>query len=131
MPLSAILGSRAAAAHEFINILVALFENPMCLAIPAQISQLLDDDSQQAVVDILGVRRKVNVQLLEPDRPQPGEWVLIHVGFAMSRISAQQAAEQLDLLRQLGEASTAREEISGDEEAGQGSMGDAQERPPA
>lgn len=103
----------------------------MCLAIPAQISQLLDDDSQQAVVDILGVRRKVNVQLLEPDRPQPGEWVLIHVGFAMSRISAQQAAEQLDLLRQLGEANAAREEIGGDEEAGQGSMGDAQERPPA
>lgn len=102
----------------------------MCLAIPAQISQLLDDDSQQAVVDILGVRRKVNVQLLEPDRPQPGEWVLIHVGFAMSRISAQQAAEQLDLLRQLGEASTAREEIGGDEEAGRGSIGDAQERRP-
>lgn len=99
----------------------------MCLAIPAQISQLLDDGSQQAVVDILGVRRKVNVQLLEPDPPQPGEWVLIHVGFAMSRISAEQAAEQLDLLRQLGEAGAARDELGDEEEPGGASSGEVSE----
>jgi hydrogenase expression/formation protein HypC len=102
----------------------------MCLAIPAQISQLLDDDSQQAVVDILGVRRKVNVQLLEPDRPQPGEWVLIHVGFAMSRISAEQAAEQLDLLSQLGEAGAAREELGVEKEPDAASSGEVSEGRP-
>ena len=102
----------------------------MCLAIPAQISQLLDDGSQQAVVDILGVRRKVNVQLLEPGLPQPGEWVLIHVGFAMSRISAQQAAEQLDLLRQLGEAGATRDELGDEEEPGAASSGEDSEGRP-
>lgn len=113
----------------------------MCLAIPAQISQLFDDGSQQAVVDILGVRRKVNLQLLGSDPPQLGEWVLIHVGFAMSRISAEQAAEQLDLLRQLGEASAAREELGGDGlgddesgdvgQAGEETVGRTDERRPA
>ena len=102
----------------------------MCLAIPAQISQLIDDDSRQAVVDVLGVRRKVNVQLLEPDLPRPGEWVLIHVGFAMSKISAEQAAEQLDLLRQLGAASAARDELGGYELTAEQSTGQAQARPP-
>lgn len=85
----------------------------MCLAIPAQISQLLDDDSQLAVVDVMGVRRKVNVQLLQADPPRPGEWVLIHVGFAMSKISDEQAAEQFELLRQLGEAGAAQDEAGG------------------
>ena len=103
----------------------------MCLAIPAQVSQLLDDGSQQAVVEVLGVRRKVNVQLLELDPPRPGEWVLIHVGFAMSKISAAQAAEQLDLLRQLGEASAARDELGGDELAAEQSSGKAQQGPSA
>jgi hydrogenase expression/formation protein HypC len=102
----------------------------MCLAIPAQINQILDDGEHQAVVDILGVRRKVNVQLLETDPPQPGEWVLIHVGFAMSKISADQAAEQLDLLRQLGEAGAAREELGDEEEPGAASLGEVPERPP-
>lgn len=102
----------------------------MCLAVPAQIRQLLDDGSQQAVVDILGVRRKVNVQLLEPDPPRPGEWVLIHVGFAMSKISAEQAAEQLDLLRQLREAGAAREELGDGEESGAASLGEGSQRRP-
>jgi hydrogenase expression/formation protein HypC len=102
----------------------------MCLAVPAQIRELLNNGSQQAVVDILGVRRKVNVQLLAPDLPQPGEWVLIHVGFAMSRISEQQAAEQLDLLRQLGEASAAHEELGDEEEPSAASLGEVPERRP-
>jgi len=85
----------------------------MCLAIPAQICELLDDHLQLAVVDILGVRRKVSVQLLQADPPRPGDWVLIHVGFAMSKISGERAAEQLELLRQLGEAGAAQEEAGG------------------
>lgn len=84
----------------------------MCLAIPAQISEL-EGDGGGATVDIMGVRRKVNLQLLQDDPPKIGDWVLIHVGFAMSRISDEQAAEQLEMLRQLGEASAAMEEAGG------------------
>ena len=85
----------------------------MCLAIPAQISELLDDGHEVAIVDILGVRRRVNVNLLADDPPSIGDWVLIHVGFAMSKISDQQAEEQLRLLAMLGEASAAEEEVAG------------------
>ncbi|HET6882716.1 MAG TPA: HypC/HybG/HupF family hydrogenase formation chaperone [Pirellulales bacterium] len=85
----------------------------MCLAIPAQISDVSADEAFLATVDIMGVRRKVNLQLLADDPPVVGDWVLVHVGFAMSRISHEQAAEQLDMLRQLGEASAAHEEAAG------------------
>ena len=84
----------------------------MCLAIPARISDLCPDDSQQATVDILGVRRKVNIALLDDDPPRLGDWVLVHVGFAMSKISHDQATEQLELLMQLGAASEARDEVA-------------------
>ena len=84
----------------------------MCLAIPAQISALCHDDSQQATVDILGVRRKVNIALLDDDPPRLGDWVLVHVGFAMSKISHVQATEQLELLMQLGAAREARDEVA-------------------
>jgi hydrogenase expression/formation protein HypC len=86
----------------------------MCLAIPAQVSLLLDDQ-HVAMVDIMGVRRKVSIDLLVDDPPVPGEWVLVHVGFAMSKISAQQAEEQLQALALLGEATAAAEEVGGSE----------------
>ncbi len=82
----------------------------MCLAIPAQVSMLLDDQ-HVAMVDIMGVRRKVSIDLLVDDPPVPGEWVLVHVGFAMSKISARQAEEQLEALAILGEATAALEEV--------------------
>lgn len=85
----------------------------MCLAIPAQISDLANDGCGTATVDIMGVRRKVNLQLLSDDPPSVGDWVLVHVGFAMSRISHEQAAGQLETLRQLGEATAAQEEVGG------------------
>ena len=85
----------------------------MCLAIPAQISEFAIDDPNVATVNIMGVRRKVNIALLEDDPPLAGDWVLVHVGFAMSKISDEQAREQLDLLRQLGEASEAVVEAGG------------------
>ncbi|HEX5445236.1 MAG TPA: HypC/HybG/HupF family hydrogenase formation chaperone [Pirellulales bacterium] len=85
----------------------------MCLAIPAQISALADDDARLATVDIMGVRRKINIELLENDPPTPGDWVLIHVGFAMGKISHQQATEQLEMLTRLGEATAALEEAGG------------------
>lgn len=86
----------------------------MCLAIPAQVREFCDNEAGAATVEILGVRRKVSLQLLTDDPPQIGDWVLVHVGFAMSKISEVQAAEQLDILRQLGEAAEAAEELRND-----------------
>lgn len=85
----------------------------MCLAIPAQISRLPDMGDPLALAEVLGVRRRVNVDLLDDDPPQLGDWVLIHVGFALSKISAAQASEQLAMLTALGEASAAHEEVEG------------------
>jgi hydrogenase expression/formation protein HypC len=59
------------------------------------------------------VRRKVDLGLLQEDRPQPGDWVLIHVGFAMSKISEQDAIDQMQTLRILGEAEAAMQEVQG------------------
>ena len=83
----------------------------MCLAIPGQILELCDDQRQLAIVDISGVRRKINVHLLEDEPLGPGDWVLIHVGFAMSKISAEQALEQIRLLAMLGESEEAMQEL--------------------
>ncbi len=66
-----------------------------------------------ALVDVTGVRRKVDLGLLEDENPVPGDWVLIHVGFAMSKISAQGAHEQMQMLRMLGEDEAAMQEVSG------------------
>ena len=85
----------------------------MCLAIPAQVSELLDDKQQFAMVDVMGVRRRANIELLSDDPPHVGEWVLIHVGFAMSKISAEYAEDQLTLLSMLGETIEATDEAEG------------------
>lgn len=65
-----------------------------------------------ATVEVSKVRRTINIELLEPP-PAPGEWVLIHVGFAMNRISGEEAAEQLRLLAMLGEDAQAMAELDG------------------
>jgi hydrogenase expression/formation protein HypC len=83
----------------------------VCLAIPGQIVELAPG-GHLATVEVSKVRRTINVDLLEPP-PAPGEWVLIHVGFAMSRISGEEAAEQLRLLAMLGEDAQAMAEIDG------------------
>ncbi len=84
----------------------------MCLAIPGQISAI-DDAERLATVNVMGVRRRVNIDLLRQEPPVEGDWVLIHVGFAMSKISAEQAEEQMKLLELLGEDDEAREEAEG------------------
>ena len=66
----------------------------MCLAIPGQIVSLAEDPPHGALVDVVGVRRRVDVSLVEPEGVGPGDWVLIHVGFAMSKISEQDALDQ-------------------------------------
>ncbi|MGZ4358212.1 MAG: HypC/HybG/HupF family hydrogenase formation chaperone [Gaiellaceae bacterium] len=83
----------------------------MCLGIPGQIVELVDSERGTVRAEIGGVRRRVSVALLEGD-PVPGEWVLVHVGFALQRIDEREAQETLALLvemneqydRQLGEA---------------------------
>ena len=74
----------------------------MCLGIPGQVIEVVDREGGLARVDISGVRREVSVALVdEPAAPiEPGDWVLVHVGFALSRIDEAQAHETLELLRQ-------------------------------
>jgi len=85
----------------------------MCLAIPGKIIELLAEDRDLAVVDILGVRRRVDLGLLLDDPPTSGDWVLIHVGFGMSKISEVDALDQLRMLTDLGETEAAMEEVQG------------------
>ena len=85
----------------------------MCLAIPGKVVELIEGLSNQAVVEVTGVRRRVDLGLLQDDMPVPGDWVLIHVGFAMSKISEEGAQEQMRLLAMLGEDEQAMEEIAG------------------
>jgi hydrogenase expression/formation protein HypC len=74
---------------------------PVCLAIPGQITRFVDEHNGLAEVEIAGVRRTVNVGLLDGGA-QPGEWVLVHVGFALSRIDEAEAAATLSLLQAMG-----------------------------
>ena len=85
----------------------------MCLAIPGQIVELFPDQPTAAMIDVVGVRRKVDLGLLLDDLPVKGDWVLIHVGFAMSKISEQDAIDQMRTLAMLGETEAALQEVQG------------------
>ena len=85
----------------------------MCLAIPGKIVELDANSANLAVVDVVGVRRKVDLGLLQDEAIQPGDWVLIHVGFAMSKISEADAADQMRILAILGENEAAMQEVRG------------------
>lgn len=85
----------------------------MCLAIPGKLVDLPAERPQFAIVEVAGVRRQVNIDLLSDEPLQSGDWVLIHVGFAMSKISETGAAEQMRLLAMLGEDEAAMEELEG------------------
>jgi hydrogenase expression/formation protein HypC len=85
----------------------------MCLAIPGKIVELVPDLPTLGVVEVTGVRRRVDLGLLQDDLPGVGDWVLIHVGFAMSRISEREAEDQLRTLRILGEDQAAMDEVRG------------------
>jgi len=80
----------------------------MCLGIPGRIVKLDDAAKKLATVDVSGVKRQVNIAcIVDEEHPAEacvGDWVLVHVGFAMSRIDAEQAAETLKILTELGEA---------------------------
>ncbi len=80
----------------------------MCLGIPGRIVKIDDAEKKLATADVGGIKRQVNIACIVGDGCEPesciGDWVLIHVGFAMSRIDEQQAAETLKILTELGEA---------------------------
>ena len=80
----------------------------MCLGIPGRIVKIDDAMRKLATVDVAGVKRQVNIACIvdeaHPVEACVGDWVLIHVGFAMGRIDEAQAAETLKILTELGEA---------------------------
>jgi len=78
----------------------------MCLGIPGQIVEINDPAQMRAKVEVEGVRREVSVALIGLDGPegaQVGDWVLVHVGFAMAKIDEAEARETLDQLKALGD----------------------------
>ena len=91
----------------------------MCLGIPGRITAITDEARLMAMAEVSGVRREVNVACVAegPLQGLIGEWVLIHVGFAMSRIDAEEAARTLEALRDLGEAQETLEQMARSEEA--------------
>jgi hydrogenase expression/formation protein HypC len=76
----------------------------MCLAIPGQIIEFVDEPNRLAQVDVAGVRRTINVGLLdaEGEGARPGDWVLIHVGFAISKVDEEEARATREQLERMG-----------------------------
>jgi hydrogenase expression/formation protein HypC len=74
----------------------------MCLGIPGQIVDLMDEHEHLARVDVTGVTRIINIGMLEDETVRPGDFVLIHVGFAMAKIDEQEAQRALEGLQLLG-----------------------------
>lgn len=76
----------------------------MCLAIPGQIVEILPGRMDLATADVSGVTRHVNIGLLANEEVKPGDWVLIHVGFAMAKVDEAEAKASLAFLEELGQA---------------------------
>lgn len=76
----------------------------MCLGIPGEIIEVLPDRPDLARVDVSGVRRAINIGLLEGEGVAPGDWILIHVGFALSKIDEEEARSALEFLEGIGQA---------------------------
>jgi hydrogenase expression/formation protein HypC len=76
----------------------------MCLGIPGEVVEILADRADLAMVDVCGVKRAINIGLLADDPPEPGEWILIHVGFALSKIDETEAAAAMEFLESIGQS---------------------------
>ncbi len=76
----------------------------MCLGIPGQVVELDGEQPDLAMVEVSGVRRRINVGLLDPGEVGPGDWILIHVGFALSKIDEREAREAMEFLESIGQA---------------------------
>ena len=92
----------------------------MCLGIPGQIIEITDETRKLAMIDVIGVKREINMACVvtedHPINECVGDWVLVHVGFAMSRIDEEEAALTLKVLEELGEA---QEELAAMRASGQ------------
>ncbi len=75
----------------------------MCLAIPGKIVEIVDETNQIAKVEVGGVKRNINIGMLDKEEARIGDYVLIHVGFAMSKVDEQEAEETLRVLKEIGE----------------------------
>jgi hydrogenase expression/formation protein HypC len=73
----------------------------MCLGIPGQIVEMVEPDV--AVVDVVGVPRRINIGLIDDGPLRAGDWVLIHVGFALSRMGAEEAEDAMSFLREMAD----------------------------
>ena len=76
----------------------------MCLGIPGEIVEILTDRPDLAMVDVSGVKRAINIGLLADDPPVPGDWILIHVGFALSKIDEDEVRAALEFLEGIGQS---------------------------
>ncbi|MCY3643472.1 MAG: HypC/HybG/HupF family hydrogenase formation chaperone [Acidimicrobiaceae bacterium] len=74
----------------------------MCVGIPARVVELEPSGPHSAIVDVDGAQREVNTVMVDDEGLAVGEWVLLHVGFAMSKIDAAEAADTLAFMRELG-----------------------------
>ncbi len=84
----------------------------MCLAIPGKIVEIVDVENSIAKVEVGGVKRNVNIGMLDKDDARVGNYVLIHVGFAMSRVDEKEAEETLRTLQELGQYQEELEQFS-------------------
>ncbi|GER91122.1 hydrogenase assembly protein HupF [Dictyobacter vulcani] len=78
----------------------------MCLGIPGQIVEIVDERFDIAKVDVSGVKRNVSISLVRPEGIAVGDWVLVHVGFAMSKIDEHEARETQKALKLMGDPYT-------------------------
>ncbi len=76
----------------------------MCLGIPGEVIEILTDRPDLARVDVSGVKRAINIGLLSEETVEPGDWVLIHVGFALSKIDEGEAKAAMEFLESIGKA---------------------------
>ncbi len=76
----------------------------MCLGIPCQVDEVAADQPQTAWVDVGGARRKVSIALLDDEQVVPGDWVLVHVGFALCKLDEAEAQATLELLEGMAKA---------------------------
>ena len=86
----------------------------MCLAIPGQVVEIMDGTNGQiALVDIVGAQRRINVGMLEDDDvAEPGDWILIHMGFALSKVDKAEAERAMSGLELLGQPDPSDREIA-------------------
>lgn len=76
----------------------------MCLGIPGEIIEINEERPEMAKVAVSGIKRVINIGLLDDDPPVPGDWILVHVGFALSKIDEAEAKAALEFLEGLGQS---------------------------